>query len=274
MISKLVKINDKFSIGAGQPLTIIAGPCQIESAEHCQMIATRVQEIAAEFPVNLVFKASYDKANRTSLSGKRGVGIEYGLEILGNIKSKLNVPVISDIHLPDQAKIASEVLDILQIPAFLCRQTDLLISAGETGKAINLKKGQFLAAPDLKYAIDKIASSNGNDQVLLCERGTSFGYRDLIVDFRNFQIMKDLGHPVVYDATHSVQIMGGAEGKSSGNRQYVANLSAAAVAFGIDALFLEVHDNPDQAPSDGPNMINFLQFQELLKRVTKIRALS
>lgn len=181
------------------------------------------------------------------------------------------MPVISDIHLPEQAKIAAEVLDILQIPAFLCRQTDLLIAAGETGKVINLKKGQFLAAPDLKYAVDKISSTNGNDQVLLCERGTSFGYRDLIVDFRNFQIMKDLGYPVVYDATHSVQIMGGAEGKSSGNRQYVCNLSAAAVAFGIDALFLEVHDNPDQAPSDGPNMINFKQFEDLLERVTKIR---
>lgn len=266
MNNKLVTINKQFSIGAGQPLTIIAGPCQIESEDHCLMVASKVQEIAGKFPVNLVFKASYDKANRTSLSGKRGVGIEFGLEILSKIKSKLNVPVVSDIHLPDQAQIASEVLDILQIPAFLCRQTDLLIAAGATGKVINLKKGQFLAAPDLKYAVDKISSTNGNDQVLLCERGTSFGYRDLIVDFRNFQIMRDLGHPVVYDATHSVQIMGGANGQSSGNRQYVLNLSSAAVAFGIDALFLEVHDNPDAAPSDGPNMINFQQFEELLSQ--------
>lgn len=260
-----VEITSNITVGKGQKLLIIAGPCQIESKDHTFMMAEKLKAITKKYPVNFVFKSSYDKANRTSLTGARGVGIDEGLKILNDIKKEFNVPVITDIHLPEQAGIVSEVVDILQIPAFLCRQTDLLIAAGKTGKVVNIKKGQFLAAADMEYAAKKVSNTR-NDKILLCERGTCFGYRDLIVDFRNFQIMQEFGYPVVFDATHSVQLMGGAGGKSAGNRQFIQNLSLAAIVAGVDALFLEVHDNPDKAPSDSANMLTLEQFENTLKK--------
>ena len=269
---QVIKIGNNFKIGAEQPLALIAGPCQIESLEHCLMIAEYVQSICRDLKINFIFKASFDKANRTSLNSQRGPGLEAGLKILGTVKEKLGVPVLTDIHESYQAEIAAEVADVLQIPAFLCRQSDILIAAGKTQRAINIKKGQFLAAADLKYSAEKVAAQ-GNPNIMLCERGNTFGYRELVVDFRNLEIMRAIGYPVVFDATHSVQIMGGNSGSSGGNRQFISSLTRAAAAVGIDALFLECHDRPDQAPSDGPNMLPLEQVRPLLEAVLQIRAI-
>lgn len=269
-MAKTVRITDAVSAGAGQKLLLIAGPCQIESRDHALSVARELVKITEGLPVSLVFKASYDKANRTSLSGVRGIGIDAGLKILQEIRSECGVPVLTDIHSPEEAAQAAEVVDIIQTPAFLCRQTDLLIAAGKTGKAVNVKKGQFLHPSDMEYAAQKIASS-GNENVMLCERGSSFGYRDLVVDMRGLMIMRETGYPVIFDGTHSVQSMGGAGGASSGSRHYVAPLVKAAVAVGVDGIFVECHPNPDAAPSDGPNMLPLSDMKPLLHTITKLR---
>ena len=236
------------------PFALIAGPCQIESREHALKIAAFLAETAKAAGVPFVFKASYDKANRTSLKGVRGVGIEAGLAILAEIRDTFGCPVLTDVHDIEQARRAGEVVDILQIPAFLCRQTDLLIAAGETGKAVNVKKGQFLAPWDMQNVADKVAST-GNERILLTDRGTSFGYGALITDFRGLPTMAETGWPVVFDATHSVQEPGGRGTSSGGKRAFAPALARAAVAVGCAAVFVEAHDDPDRAPSDGPNML-------------------
>ena len=255
--------TETVSMGGGAPLALIAGPCVIESREHCMRIAESVCKIARSAEIPLVFKASFDKANRTSLASFRGVGIEEGLKILCEIRQAFGVPVVSDVHNPEQARLAGRELDIVQIPAFLCRQTDLLCAAGESAHAVMIKKGQFLHPEDMAFARDKVASG-GRGQVLLCERGTSFGYRDLVVDFRGLRTLRGLGTPVVFDATHSVQRMGGAGGATSGDRSAVSLLARAAVSVGVDAVFLECHDDPDSAPSDGANMLDLKMLSELV----------
>lgn len=255
-----------FRIGEGS-LVILAGPCVIESEAQTLRHAEKLSDICRRIELPLVFKSSFDKANRTSKDSFRGVGFEQGLSILSKVKSEFGVPVVSDIHLPEQATPAAEVLDILQIPAFLCRQSDLIESAGRTQRVVMIKKGQFLAPEDMQYAAEKVASK----KVILCERGSCFGYRNLIVDMRSLIIMRSLGLPVVFDATHSVQIMGGAGGKSSGAREFVVPLAKAAVAVGIDALFLECHENPESAPSDGPNMLPMSEVEPTLKLLQRIR---
>lgn len=266
-----IDINDQIKVGEGEKLLLLAGPCQIESLEHSLMIARRLKEITEKYPCNLIYKSSYDKANRTSLKSKRGVGIEKGLEILGEVKEQVGLPVVTDIHDVNQVKLASEVADILQIPAFLCRQTDLLVAAGETGRVINIKKGQFLHPSDMHFSAEKVASS-GNKNILLCERGTCFGYRDLVVDPRNFLIMKDIGYPVIYDATHSVAVMGGENGSSGGNREFIKPLIRGAVAIGVHGLFIECHENPETAPSDGKSMLEINKLEGVLEEVFKIRS--
>lgn len=266
-------ITPQIAVGGKSKLLLLAGPCQIESLEHCLEIAGFLRELCAGFPVNLVFKSSFDKANRTSLAGKRGPGPAEGLSVLRRVKEKTGLPTVTDVHSPEQAKLAAEVVDILQTPAFLCRQTDLLIAAGETGKPVHCKKGQFLAPEDMRFAAEKIAST-GNRRILLCERGASFGYRDLVVDMRSLIAMRELGYPVVFDATHSVQSPGGAGGSSGGARRFVLPLAQAASAVGIDGLFVECHDRPQAAPSDGACMLPLGEMKELLDRVCAIRALS
>lgn len=253
-------------------LLLFCGPCQLESEQHAISIAEQLKEFVKDLPIDLVFKSSFDKANRTSLKSQRGIGIEESLKIFRKIKTDLGLDSITDIHESWQAEVLGAELEYLQIPAFLCRQTDLLIAAGKTGKTINIKKGQFLHPADMKFSAEKVAST-GNEKILLCERGTCFGYRELIVDFRGLMIMKDLGYPVIFDATHSVQVMGGADGKSSGARKYVGSLAKAASAIGIDGLFLETHENPDQAPSDGPNMVPINEVKNLLEKICEIRKL-
>jgi len=264
-------ITPAISVGRGCDLLLIAGPCQIESLEHCLAIADTLQKNVRGLPVNLVFKSSFDKANRTSLEGKRGLGIDAGLEILAEVKKKTGLPIITDIHTPEQAAIAAEVVDILQTPAFLCRQTDLLLAVGRTGKAVNVKKGQFLDPHDMAHVAGKIAST-GNDKIMLCERGACFGYRDLVVDMRGLVIMGETGYPVIFDATHSVQSMGGAGGASGGNRAFIPPLMRAAVAAGVDGLFIECHDNPAAAPSDGASMMPLEQMKSLIESACRIRA--
>lgn len=263
-------IAPSISVGEKEKLLVIAGPCQIESEDHALFVAETLKDIASRLDINLVYKSSYDKANRTSISTQRGVGIDKGLAILDKVRRVHGLPVLTDVHTEEETKIAGEVVDIVQIPAFLCRQTDLLLAAGKTGKTINVKKGQFLAPPDMKYAAEKIAST-GNDKILLCERGTCFGYRDLIVDMRSLPQMRSVGYPVIFDATHSVQNMGGAGGSSGGNREYVPLLLRAAVAVGIDGIFVECHEAPDRAPSDGPNMIPLNEMEDLLRQALRIR---
>ncbi|MFC6687740.1 3-deoxy-8-phosphooctulonate synthase [Jhaorihella thermophila] len=252
------------SIGNGRPLTVIAGPCQLESADHAQMIAGRMKEICDAAGAQYVFKASYDKANRTSLSGRRGLGMEAGLKILSDIRSGLGVPVLTDVHTAEQCAPAAQAVDILQIPAFLCRQTDLLLAAGETGAAINVKKGQFLAPWDMVNVVAKIEST-GNDRILLTERGVSFGYNTLVADMRSLPIMARTGYPVVMDATHSVQQPGGQGGSSGGQREFAPVMARAAVAVGVAAVFIETHEAPDTAPSDGPNMIPLDRMDRLVE---------
>lgn len=264
-----ISIND-LRIGNNAPLALICGPCVIEDEEKTFEIAARVKEITQKLDLGFIFKASFDKANRTSISSFRGPGIKKGLEILANIKEKLNVPVISDVHGLNQVDEAASVLDIIQIPAFLCRQTDLLVAVGKTGKPINVKKGQFLGPWDMKHVADKI-SSTGNKKIMLTERGSCFGYNNLVVDFRNLKIMRDLGWPVVFDATHSVQMPGGLGSCSGGDRSFVPLLARAAVAAGVDAVFFEVHTDPDKALCDGPNSLTLDMLDDVLQELLAIR---
>jgi len=260
-----IKIGDK------NPLVLIAGPCVIESEKHCLAVAARLKDIAARLGIPYIFKSSFDKANRLSVASYRGPGIKKGLEILNKVKQKLKLPILSDIHCRKDIAEAALVLDIIQIPAFLSRQTDIVLAAANTGKVVNIKKGQFLAPWDILPIIKKIEST-GNKSILITERGVSFGYNNLVSDFRSLKIMRDFGYPVIYDATHSVQLPGGCGSSSGGQRQFVAGLSRAAVSFGCDGLFLEVHPHPDKAPCDGPNMIDLKSLENLLKQIKKIEA--
>lgn len=251
-------------IGAGQPLALLAGPCVIEGLERSLKIGRAIKEITTRLGIPYIFKASFDKANRSSYTAFRGPGLEEGLKILKTIKEELQVPIVSDIHCITQVEAAAEVLDVLQIPAFLCRQTDLLNAAAKTGKTVNIKKGQFLSPKDMENAARKIREA-GNENILLTERGASFGYNNLVVDMRSFPIMRSFGYPVVFDATHSVQLPGGAGTSSAGQREFVEYLTRGAIAVGVDALFMEVHDNPEEALCDGPNMVYVDKLEALLK---------
>ncbi len=254
------------SVGNDRPLVLIAGPCQIESRGHALMMAAALKEMAAAAGIGLVFKASFDKANRTSLAGARGIGRDKGLAILAEIRASLGLPVLTDVHEIDQCKPAAEAVDVLQIPAFLCRQTDLLIAAGEPGAAVNIKKGQFLAPWDMANVAEKVAST-GNRRILLTERGASFGYNTLVADMRSLPVMAATGYPVVFDATHAVQAPGGLGGASGGQREMAPVLARAAVAVGVAAVFIECHEAPDRAPSDGPVMQRLDAMPALLARL-------
>jgi 2-dehydro-3-deoxyphosphooctonate aldolase (KDO 8-P synthase) len=257
------------TIGAGHPLALIGGPCAIEDEAFMLDVATRLRDIAAKAGVPYIFKSSYDKANRTSIRSYRGPGLHEGLEILQKIKDVVGVPVLSDVHTVEEVEPSAEVLDVLQIPAFLCRQTDLVVAAARTGKPVNIKKGQFLAPWDTENIVEKVRSV-GNAQALLTERGASFGYNNLVADMRSLVVMRSFDVPVVFDATHSVQLPGGAGTASGGQREFVPHLARAAVATGCDALFMEIHPDPDHAPSDGPNMLRLEDLPALLAQVTQI----
>ncbi|BBB91574.1 MAG TPA: 3-deoxy-8-phosphooctulonate synthase [Methylomusa anaerophila] len=263
-----VSITD-FQVGGQNPVALIAGPCVLEDGERALNIGRAIKAIANRLHMPYIFKASYDKANRSSYHSFRGPGLEEGLAMLARIKKELGVPVLSDIHCISQVEAAAAVLDVIQIPAFLCRQTDLVYEAARTGKVINVKKGQFLAPLDMKNVVTKIEEA-GNRNILLTERGATFGYNNLVVDFRSLPLMRSLGYPVVFDATHSVQLPGGAGTSSGGQREFVPYLTRAAVAAGIDVLFMEVHDNPPEAKSDGPNMLYINQLEDVLKDVLAI----
>ncbi len=258
-----------FEIANNKPFTLIAGPCQLESEEHALKISTELKKITNELGINFIYKTSFDKANRTSLKGKRGLGLEKSLPIFDKIRKDVEVPVLTDIHTVEQCSIVASHIDVLQIPAFLCRQTDLLIAAAKTGKIINVKKGQFLAPWDMGNVIKKIEES-GNKNILITERGASFGYNTLVSDMRALPIMSEYGFPVVFDATHSVQQPGGMGEKSGGQREFVPYLARAAIAVGVGAVFIETHDDPDNAPSDGPNMVPLNEIKSLLKKLTEI----
>ena len=264
----IVKVGD-YLVGQGNPLMLMAGPCVLEGYERSLMIGKKAKAICDELGIPYVFKASFDKANRSSINSFRGPGIDEGLKILAQIKKDLGVPVVTDIHEPWHADKAAEVVDILQIPAFLCRQTDLVYAAAKTGKTVNVKKAQFLAPWDMKNVITKVEEA-GNQNLMLTERGSSFGYNTLVTDMRGLAVMRELGYPVVMDATHSVQIPGGQGTSSGGQSQYVPHMARAAAAIGIDALFLEVHDNPVEALSDGPNMVQLDNLKKLLQDVITI----
>nr|WP_218669581.1 3-deoxy-8-phosphooctulonate synthase [Paraliobacillus ryukyuensis] len=264
-----MKLNDSTVFGNNRPFVLIAGPCVIESEDQIMETAEKLKEITDKLNIPFVFKASFDKANRSSIHSYRGPGLNDGIEVLRKVKEKYNVPVTSDIHEPSQVEKAAEVLDILQIPAFLCRQTDLLVAAAQSNKIINVKKGQFLAPNDMKNVVTKLHESN-NENVLLTERGSTFGYNNLVVDMRSLIIMRELGVPVVFDATHSVQIPGGNGTSTGGNREFVPYLSRAAAAVGVDAIFMEVHPNPDEAMSDGPNMVKLDELEEVLSGIQAI----
>ena len=253
-----------FSIGNGQPLALLAGPCVLEGLERCLLIGRTIKEITGRLVMPYVFKASFDKANRSSFNGFRGPGLKKGLEMLKTIKDELQVPIVTDVHTEEQIKPVSKVADIIQIPAFLCRQTDLLYAAAQSGCVVNVKKGQFMAPGDMRNVVDKL-HEGGCAQMLLTERGATFGYNNLVVDMRTFPIMRSFGYPVVFDGTHSVQLPGGAGTCSAGNREFVPNLVRAAVGAGVDALFMEVHDNPEEALCDGPNMVYLDKLEDLLK---------
>ncbi len=262
-----------YEIGNELPLTIFAGPCAMESRDHALMTAERLKGISERVGLNLVYKSSYDKANRTSIHSARGIGLEKAMDIFKEIRTEIGLPVLTDVHTAEQTKIVGEVVDILQIPAFLCRQTDLLVAAAKTGKAINVKKGQFLAPWDMKNVLAKVVEA-GNGNVMACERGASFGYNTLVTDFRGLPIMKSFGAPVVFDATHSVQQPGGQGGTSGGQREFVPPLARAAASIGVAAIFMETHPDPDNAPSDGPNMIPMDQFEALLTDIKRFDDLS
>ncbi len=265
-----VAINKKISVGNDQPLLLIAGPCVIESYDFNCAMAEKIKKITDGLGINFVFKSSFDKANRTSIHSFRGVDMHQGLEILAKIKEKIDVPIVTDIHESYQAEAVSQVCDILQIPAFLCRQTDLLVAAAKTGRVVNVKKGQFLAPWDMKNVVKKLQEV-GTNKIMLTERGTSFGYNTLVVDMRSLVQMREFGFPIVFDATHAVQMPGGKGETTGGQREFVPVLANAAVAVGIDALFMEVHSDPDNAPSDGPNMLNINQLELVLSKILKIR---
>ncbi|MEE2622350.1 MAG: 3-deoxy-8-phosphooctulonate synthase [Pseudomonadota bacterium] len=257
-------INFKnIKIGGPNPIVFILGPCQIENRDHSLMIAEKISNICEKISAKFIFKSSYDKANRSSINSARGVGLEEGLKILQEISENFGCPTVTDVHEPYQCKIAAEVVDILQIPAYLCRQTDLLLAAGDTDKPINIKKGQFLSPTDMAKVAEKI-SSTGNDKIMLCERGTTFGYNTLVNDFRALDIMAETGYPVIFDATHSVQQPSLLGDKSGGERKFVPTLSRAACAIGVGGLFIETHENPDEAPSDGANMLDINDLPRLI----------
>jgi len=262
-------VRDPDVVIGGPDLAIIAGPCLIEDEDTTTHIARELAAICADAGLPFVFKASYDKANRTSVTSRRGPGWQAGLELLARVRETVGVPVLSDVHETIQVPMAMQALDVLQIPAFLCRQTDLLVAAGETGKTVNIKKGQFLAPEDMEFSIKKVTST-GNQQVMVTERGTTFGYHNLVVDMRGLAIMRGLGYPVVFDATHSVQLPGGGCGASGGEREFAPALARAAVAVGIDAVFMEVHPDPDQAPCDGPNMLPLAQVPAVLNQLLAV----
>ena len=267
----------KITIGGGAPLALIGGPCAIEDEKHALMTAERLAKIASDRRVSFIYKSSYDKANRSSVNSYRGPGLREGLRILKKVRDTLNLPVLSDVHQVSEVAPAAEVLDVLQIPAFLCRQTDLVLAAAKTGKPVNVKKGQFVAPGDMKNVVDKVLSV-GNRAILLTERGASFGYHNLVVDMRGLAIMRGFGFPVVFDATHSVQLPGGSGDRSGGERKYVPALARAAVAFGIDALFMEMHEDPDRTLadgrplSDGPNMLRIDDLPPLLQQLQAIES--
>jgi len=271
MINHKVKCAN-FEIANNQPFTLIAGPCQLESEKHALDISKELKKITSELKINLIYKTSFDKANRTSLKGKRGIGLEKSLSIFDKIRQEVGVPVLTDVHTAEQCSLIANHVDVLQIPAFLCRQTDLLIAAARTGKIINVKKGQFLAPWDMANVIKKLEDS-GNKNILLTERGASFGYNTLVSDMRALPIMAKLGYPIVFDATHSVQQPGGMGEKSGGQREFVPYLSRAAIAVGVGAVFMETHEDPDNAPSDGPNMVPLHEIKSLLKQLVSIDTL-
>ena len=277
-----VKTNASVTIGSGAGavtfsntgrLSLIAGPCQMESRDHAFEIAGALKEICAKLNIGLVYKSSFDKANRTSLSAGRGIGLEKAMDVFADLKKDFGFPVITDIHTEEQCAIVAQTVDVLQIPAFLCRQTDLLVAAAKTGKAINVKKGQFLAPWDMKNVLNKLNAS-GNPNVLLCERGVSFGYNTLVSDMRSLPIMAAMGAPVVFDATHSVQQPGGQGGSTGGQREFVETLARAAVAVGVAGLFIETHEDPDHAPSDGPNMVHLKDMPRLLEKLLAFDAVA
>lgn len=264
-LSKVVKAGS-VSFGNDLPFALIAGPCQMESRDHAFDIAGRMKEICGKAGVGLVYKSSFDKANRTSLAGKRGIGLEAALDVFDDLRSELDLPVLTDVHTAEQCADVARHVDVLQIPAFLCRQTDLLIAAAKTGTVVNVKKGQFLAPWDMDNVVAKITDS-GNSNVLITERGTSFGYNTLVTDFRGLPRMAESGAPIVFDATHSVQQPGGQGGSSGGQREFVPVLARAAIAVGVAGLFIETHEDPDNAPSDGPNMVPLDRMAELIDRL-------
>jgi 2-dehydro-3-deoxyphosphooctonate aldolase (KDO 8-P synthase) len=268
MNTKTVRVGD-IEIGAGRPVAVIAGPCVIESRESALKHAAMLSEAADRVGVPFIFKSSYDKANRSSADSYRGPGLDKRLDILAEVKKKVGVPVLTDVHEREQVAAVSEVADVLQIPAFLCRQTDFVVAVAKSGKVVNVKKGQFLAPWDIGNIVDKILSVK-NEQILLTERGVSFGYNNLVSDMRSLVVMRELGYPVVLDATHSLQLPGGLGKASGGERKYIGPLSRAGVAVGIDALFMECHENPDQALSDGPNSLPLREFEGLLRMIKEI----
>ena len=259
------------TVGGGSPLVFIAGPCVIESAAHAMEMATAIREIAARTRLGVIFKASYDKANRTSRNSFRGPGLDEGLRVLADIKVKTGLPILTDIHEPAHAAVAAQVVDVLQIPAFLSRQTDLLVAAARTGKAVNVKKGQFLSPRDVKHVIDKI-TAEGNASVLVTERGVSFGYNNLVVDMRAFPMLRELGYPVVFDVTHSLQLPGAGDGVTAGLAEYIEPLASAGVGAGVDAVFMEVHEEPARAKSDAANALRLDKLEALMLKLTRIDA--
>lgn len=271
MKPKGIKVGG-LEIGAGRPLALIAGPCVIEGRESALRHASFLKQVADRVGIPFIYKSSYDKANRTALESYRGPGIEKGLQILAQVKKEIGVPILTDVHEKDQVALAKEHVDVLQIPAFLCRQTDFVLAVAQSGKVVNVKKGQFLAPWDLRNVVEKIAST-GNEQIMLTERGVCFGYNNLVSDMRSLVVMRELGYPVVFDATHSLQLPGGLGKASGGERKFIPALARAGVAVGIDALFMEVHEDPDRALSDGPNSLPLKELEGLLKQVKEIDGL-
>ena len=267
-MSKQISLK-KFNISNDLPFFLISGPCQLENRDHAMFMAEEIKKITDKLEINLVYKTSFDKANRTSLKSERGIGLDKSIKVFEEIKRNFNLPILTDVHSPEQCNQVKNVVDIIQIPAFLCRQTDLLISAAKTNLIVNIKKGQFLAPWDMKNVIKKISDSN-NDNILVTERGVSFGYNTLVSDMRSISILKKEQYPVIFDATHSVQQPGGKGDSSGGEREFIYDLSKAAIAVGVAGLFLEVHDDPDNAPSDGPNMLKLSDLENFLNNIKKI----
>ena len=263
--NKTISLNN-YSISNSDPLTLIAGPCALESKQHAIDMACKLNELSNNLDLNFIFKTSFDKANRTSIHSKRGIGIDKSLDVFNEIKNIHNIPILTDVHLPEQCDLIKDFVDVIQIPAFLIRQTDLLIAASNSGAIINLKKAQFMSAHDIGNVIEKVTSS-GNKNILLTERGTMFGYNNLVVDYRSLKIMKDYNIPVVFDATHSIQLPGGSGSKSTGEKDFIETLSIAAVSIGLSSIFIETHDNPAKAISDGDNMVNFKDMPNLLQKL-------